>query len=148
MYKIEQGKIDWSADFSALADQYLEVKVRSNLRPKGSTNKGSGKGYGYSNGRFSSGTSGKTNLNENKPLYKLICHQWNYGTCSYGDKLCKRWHCCRMCADAGKVGEQHQASTHRGSQGRRFGRKVGGHHRSDQESVRIKMPQTRVLYHY
>ena len=48
---------------------------------------------------------------KNKSLYNSVCKQWNFGTCSFGDR-CNRWHVCWTCAEAGKVGEAHRASSH------------------------------------
>ena len=36
MVKLEQGRFDWTVDFSALAEQYLDKKARQNLRGKSS----------------------------------------------------------------------------------------------------------------
>ena len=124
MLKIEQGRIGWDEDFEALADTFIERKVRAGLRTKhgasGSSyrpnynNRGAGRGYrnqrgsynNYSNGQNNGNTSGRGN-----PLLKAICWQWNSGSCSFGTD-CKRWHCCRTCADSGKLGEKHPASSH------------------------------------
>ena len=121
MVKLEQGRLDWSADFSGLAEGFLDKKVRQNLRSKStgaatgtsysnrlSSNKNFNRGVNYRGGRFSSGNS--------KSLYPLICNQWNFGTCGYGDK-CRKWHVCWSCAEAGKPGEFHRASSHGSSGG-------------------------------
>ena len=109
----------WSDDFSALAEDFINKKVRLNLKPKfsgsysgGNFNKGSsyiGKGFKNSGQRGGFGRS--------KPVYGAICYQWNFGTCSYGED-CKRWHVCKTCGEAGKLGEKHKASTHENSGGR------------------------------
>ena len=132
LHKIEQGRVEWSEDFSALADSFIEKKMRSTLRANarqtstgygGSRARGYGRGTGYGsrnpgqrfNSNFNSSYNPNFNSNFNsgrgKPIYGAICWQWNSGTCSYGAN-CKRWHCCKACADAGKLGEQHKASSH------------------------------------
>ena len=116
MVKVEQGRLDWSADFSVLAEQYLDRKVRQNLRGKSTvaaagtsysnkfnSNKNFNKGFNSRGGRFGS--------SNNKSLYAMVCSQWNFGTCGYGDK-CRKWHVCWSCAEAGKPGEYHRASSH------------------------------------
>ena len=117
--KIEQRRIDWTADFSGLAENYIDKKVRLSMKakryPAGASSsykanystRNIGKGYG-ANFR-SNAASGN-----NRSLHGVICWQWNSSTCTYGDN-CKRWHVCRTCADAGKLGEPHKASTHAGS---------------------------------
>ena len=78
MIKLEQGRIDWAADFAELAGQFLEKRVRLSLRSRGSatggskpysnSNKSFGKGYGgHNEGRFG------YNSNKNRSLYALIC---------------------------------------------------------------------------
>ena len=85
----------------------------SNANPSmrnSATYRGRGRGAGYSNtnrGQFSSG----------RPLSAGLCYQWNNGNCTYGVD-CKRWHTCSYCANGGKLGEKHQASTHFGSAAR------------------------------
>ena len=119
MVKVEQGRMDWSTDFALVADQFLDKKVRLNLRGRGAaagTNSSSARtsysknfGKGFSaKGKFSSFS------NKSKSLYSLICRQWNYGTCGYGDR-CRKWHACWSCAEAGKPGEEHKASSHDGA---------------------------------
>ena len=127
MIKLEQDKIDWNSDFKKLADQYLDNKVRLSMKARGSStgnssgyrqysSKSPGKGVGgdFSN---SSGNKFNSNASKNKSLYPIICRQWNYGTCSYGEK-CKKFHVCWSCAEAGKLGEQHMASSHDTASGR------------------------------
>ena len=117
--KIEQGRVKWSDDFSVLAEEFIDKKVRLNLKPKfsgsysggSSFNRGSGYGKGYKNSSQRGGSS------RNKPVYGAICYQWNFGTCSYGED-CKRWHVCKTCGEAGKLGEKHKASSHETSGGR------------------------------
>ena len=101
-----------------LADQFLDKKVRQNLRSK---NTASGSGYpqksgGKSFGKgFSSSSSRQrygnnfSNSNKSKSLYALLCKQWNDGNCTFGDR-CKKWHICWTCAENGKMGEQYKAS--------------------------------------
>lgn len=119
MLKIEQERIDWWADFSVLADQYVDRKVRQSLRSKrfsagtnyqftSSSDSGPGKGLGGSN------YSSQNHTGKDQSLHSVICWQWNYSFCSYGDN-CKRWHACRTCAEAGKLGETHKASSHEDS---------------------------------
>ena len=119
MVKIEQGKLEWSDDFVALAESFIDKKVRSNMKSKstagyGATGKTSwyGKGntgfikkggYGYSSNNKFSGRS--------KPVYSSVCKQWNFNTCTYGER-CNRWHVCWTCAEAGKVGQTHKAVSH------------------------------------
>ena len=116
LIKIEQGRIDWTTDFSGLAENFIDKKVRLSIKAKrypagasssykaGYSSKNIGKGYG---------TNFKSNITSgnSKSLHGVICWQWNNGTCTYGDN-CKRWNVCRVCADAGELGEPHKASTH------------------------------------
>ena len=115
MVKVEQGRISWATDFSDLAEQFIDKKVRLTLRAKGAasyikpsqSSRNYGKGYGNSNNRYyNNSTSGK-----NKSLYSFVCWQWNNGSCSYGDK-CRKWHVCWSCAEDGKLGESHKSSSH------------------------------------
>ena len=121
MVKIEQKRLEWKADFAALGEEYLDRKVRLNLRTKG-TSAGSNDSY-KSYGRSSNSANfnpnrsyndvNKVNSNRfsndfNRYKLSLICHQFNAGACSYGDN-CKRWHTCKSCATAGKIGEKHKA---------------------------------------
>ena len=114
--KIEQGRVKWSDDFSALAEDFINKKVRLNLKPKfsgsnsgsSSFNKSSGYGKGFRN------SSQRGGFSRSKPVYGAICFQWNFGTCSYGED-CKRWHVCKTCGEAGKLGEKHKASSHENS---------------------------------
>ena len=120
MVKLEQGRISWSSDFSALAEQYIDKKVRLTLRARASTSgaashsktgyasRNYGKGYGSSNNRYDQSSSRN---NANKSLYTFVCKQWNGGSCSYGER-CRKWHVCWTCAEAGKLGEAHRASSH------------------------------------
>ena len=128
MLKIEQGRIDWSENFLTLADKFLDRRVRLNLRskgssagssaPRGSFNRGVSRGSGSSSNNFnSSSSSSRFSTNRSRPLNAVICHQWNTGTCSYGDN-CKRWHVCLYCAEGGKLGEPHKSSSHNSSAGR------------------------------
>ena len=115
MVKIEQGRINWRADFEALAESFIDKKVRLSVKSKnlnGANSSKSGfynKGYGF-NKNAGKGFN-KKYPGKNKPVYSSVCKQWNYGTCSYGDR-CNRWHCCWTCAENGKIGEAHKASSH------------------------------------
>ena len=119
MVKIEQGNLEWSDDFTALAESFIDKKVRGSFKSRSAAgNSSAGKtgwygkgnsnyikkgGYGYSsNSKF----KGKS-----KPVYNSVCKQWNFQTCTYGDR-CNRWHVCWTCAEAGKVGQEHKASSH------------------------------------
>ena len=122
MVKIEQGRIGWDEDFSALADAFIEKKVRGSLRTKqaasGSSNATRSSNYGQGAGRGFRGQPNQINTTgKGKPLYGAICWQWNSSTCTYGAD-CKRWHCCKTCAESGKLGEQHKASSHNSSSSR------------------------------
>ena len=109
MVKLEQGRIGWDEDFSVLANQFLDRKLRQTLKTRsqpasGGSNyrggyRGTGRNYRGSNPRGESG--------RNKWVY---CKQWNEGTCSYGIN-CKRWHVCCACGEAGKLGERHKSSS-------------------------------------
>ena len=124
MLKIEQGVADWSTDFGPLAEKFIDKKVRLGMRSRNSAGgryssgkssyggKSFGKGFGgYSGSNYQGGTG------KGKPLFGAVCHQWNYGTCTYGSS-CKRWHVCKACAETGKLGEQHKALSHDSSRSR------------------------------
>ena len=116
MIKIEQGRISWKTDFSDLAEKFLNHKVRLSLRSKGGA-AGSSSLYKPGRGSFPRGNGysgsrqGNYNAARGKPLYSPICKLWNSGTCSFGD-TCKYKHTCGTCAEAGKPGERHKASSH------------------------------------
>ena len=115
MIKIEQDRIGWDADFTSLAQDFVDKKVRLSMKTRytGASSsssyksrypdRGVGKGF--------RGSGQKNNGGKGKPLYGAVCWQWNVGTCTYGDN-CKRWHVCKTCAEQGKLGEQHKSSTH------------------------------------
>ena len=113
MVKIEQGRLDWASDFSGLAETFIDKKVRLSMKTKRypagasssykSGNSSRNIGKGYSSNFKSNGDTGR-----NKSLHGVICWQWNNGTCTYGDN-CKRWHACKVCTKAGKLGESHKA---------------------------------------
>ena len=117
MLKIEQDRINWSADFVALANQFLDKKVRMNLRLSHYSGRTSSsclsndsrqvQDWERSNFRYNNNSY----FNRSNFIYYAICYQWNCGECSYGSE-CKRWHVCRSCAAEGKLGEQHKASSH------------------------------------
>ena len=117
MTKLEQDRYDWATDFVDLANAYIDKKVRLSLKSKSSGNKAGASykkssGYSYSNGNKNfSKNSNRTFLGKSKMLHNSICRQWNAGACTYGDK-CNRWHVCWTCAEGGKVGELHKASSH------------------------------------
>ena len=122
MYKIEQDRLNWSSDFQALGKEFLDNKVRLNLRSRtpavskaSSSSEGRSSGRSFGSSRFNS--YNRFNQEKSKMLHTLICHQWNAGSCSYGDN-CRRWHICKSCADAGKIGEAHKSSSHSGSASR------------------------------
>ena len=117
MLKIEQGRISWMTDFNILSEQFLDKKVRQSLRSKAATSSGltqrsnfNGKSVGKGFNNF----NGRNFNNRNKSLYSVICKQWNSSLCTYGDR-CKKWHVCWTCAEAGRPGELHKASSHEAS---------------------------------
>ena len=119
MIKIEQERINWLTDFRELADKYVDQKVRLNLRSKSTytDNSYSSKANYHKDpvkvqGRSSDGYQSYSG--KGKFLQNVICWQWNFSSCSYGEN-CKRWHACRTCAEAGKLGESHKASSHENS---------------------------------
>ena len=121
MVKIEQDRINWLSNFTALADEYVDKKVMTSLRAKRTTaqstdmanyyyktvdQRGLGKVRGGSNYNY------QDKLDNSKFLQNVICWPlWNYSSCSYGDK-CKCWYACRTCTEAGKLGEPHKAPHH------------------------------------
>ena len=117
--KIEQDKIDWTADFDALAEDFIDRKVRLSLKSKSSTGASSNRSGNYNGGYNSSrrgfnrgtGYNDKRASSKNSSLYNSVCRNYNFGTCRFGSK-CKLWHVCWTCAEAGKPGEFHQAITH------------------------------------
>ena len=123
MVKLEQGRCDWATNFTELAEEYIDKKIRQNFKAKsgsGSSKAGSyyrkSSGNSYNNSYSNYNKNGGRGFNRNysgksKMLHNSICKQWNSGTCSYGDK-CNRWHVCWTCAEAGKVGEMHKSSSH------------------------------------
>ena len=118
MLKIEQGKINWTHKFSLLANDFVDEKVRQNLRGRASYSGGSSSSRGNftprGRGRGSGASYGGRNQGGSSRPLNLICWQWNNGNCTFGEG-CKKWHCCRACAENGKWGEPHQASTHQGA---------------------------------
>ena len=115
MVKIEQGKATWATDFSSLAESFVDKKVRLSLKARnfnsnaGSSYKGGNLGKSFGKGFKNQGFKGNTG--RGRPLYGAVCYQWNFGTCTYGND-CKRWHICKTCAESGKMGEYHKASSH------------------------------------
>ena len=115
MVKLEQDRLNWASDFSALAEAFIDKKVRLGLRSKYASSASStySKSSNYAKG-FNKGFKGQGQRNSagrGKPMYGVICWQWNYSSCTYGED-CKRWHVCKACAEAGKLGESHKASSH------------------------------------
>ena len=119
MTKVEQDRISWDDDFTDLANEFIDNKVRQSLREKSrsSGTRGNyrhlGKGYGYQQ-RSSYGTGNNNNPNS---TYNVVCKNWNQGSCSYGDR-CRRRHVCWTCHEVGKT-EHHKSSTHGASAGAR-----------------------------
>ena len=115
MVKMEQGRVNWGSDFTALAEEFIDKKVRLGLRskytPAGSSSFGKSNYYGKGVGKGFRSQNQFNSSGRGKPLFGVICWQWNNGSCSYGDS-CKRWHVCKTCAEAGKLGEHHKASSH------------------------------------
>ena len=125
MVKMEQGRYSWFMDFTELAEDYMDRKVRQSLRSKGLASGASypskasynGKSFGKATGSFNNRGNFQGNFqngnfqNRSKSLYAMVCRQWNFCSCYYNDR-CKKWHCCWTCAEAGKPGEAHKASTH------------------------------------
>ena len=111
--KIEQGRLHWSSDFMSLAEDFLNEKLREKLRSAKPSGAGS---QSYRNGSRGSGRGAGQPFrsNRSKGLYAMVCRQWNYGTCQFGDR-CKKWHVCWSCADSGKPGERHKAVSHNSS---------------------------------
>lgn len=129
MSKIEQGRLDWDSNFIEMAEEHIDNKLRKSYKSKSGAYAGSGrkgyfgyknqgnfnKGYGNSSKGYGSGNKGFNKYSgKNKSLYSSVCRQWNFGTCTYGDR-CNLWHICWTCADNGKVGEAHKGSTHENS---------------------------------
>ena len=112
MLKIEQGRIGRDDDFVALADAFIEKKVRVVVKSKYSSSgpraaaRASYFGQGHGAGRG----AGRGSYGRGRPMNETICWQWNAGTCSYGND-CRRLHHCKTCSEAGKPREQHKAST-------------------------------------
>ena len=131
MVKLEQGRIDWGADFTDLSDQHFEKKVRKLLRAKAAqpanTPAGSRAGYrNYGGGASGFGSSYNRSYDiRSKVVYSTVCKQWNEGSCTYGAR-CKRWHVCWACGEAGKLGEPHKST----SSGCPNSRRGGNHQRN------------------
>ena len=130
MLKIEQGRIGWEDDFISLADTFIEKKIRVSIKSKYTSSgpraaarasyygQGAGRGGASYNGQGAGrGSYGHGNQGRGRPMHETICWQWNSGTCSYGND-CRRLHHCKTCAETGKPGEHHKASTHPNSSAR------------------------------
>ena len=119
MTKIEQGRINWKTDFLVLAEKFLDHKVRLSLRSKGAV-AGQSSSYKPGKGSVPRGTGsygyrqGSYNTVKGKPSHSTVCKLWNSGTCGFGDR-CKYRHVCWTCAEAGKPGELHKATSHSNS---------------------------------
>ena len=125
MVKIEQEQLEWEDDFTALAEAFIDKRVRVIMKNKGTAGYSStgktgwygGKGNaGYSNYNKRGAYGYSSNMNsryrgKSKPVYNSVCKQWNFNTCTYGDR-CNKWHVCWTCAEAGKVGQEHKAVSH------------------------------------
>ena len=115
MTKLEQGRISWKFDFSELAGQFLEKKVRQSLLIKNQAASGPsssrngyrslGKGFGHFSNRNNFG------YGRNNSTYYNVCKKWNEGSCPFGDR-CRRRHVCWTCYETGKTGELHKSSSH------------------------------------
>ena len=116
--KVEQGRYEWTSDFVAMGEQFVDKKVRQNLKNKSSAggmnynSKSSGKGS-RNNKNYNSSNNSQNRSRSSQPG---VCRNWNFGTCTFAER-CNRLHVCCTCADAGKPGEQHKASTHENSRG-------------------------------
>ena len=109
MVKLEQDRISWTSDFVALADQFIDKKVRLSLRTKSQPTNSSGYRGGFRNSsRGFSGQNARSREGQNRFVFYNLCKQWNEGTCTYGAR-CKKWHVCRACGEAGKMGEPHKS---------------------------------------
>ena len=116
LLKIEQGVLTWDSDFSVLAENFIDKKVRASIKSRGSAagTSGTSKSGGYVGkgyGKSFKGSSSRANTGRGRSLHGAVCWQWNYTTCTYGND-CKRWHVCKSCAEDGKLGEKHKASSH------------------------------------
>ena len=111
LVKIEQGRFSWDTDFVAQSKEYMDKKVRQTLRQKVQATGISGNRGGYrSSGRGGYNSGYKSYDSQSRFAYYNLCRQWNAGNCTFGTG-CKKWHVCSGCWEAGKRGEQHQASS-------------------------------------
>ena len=115
MTKIEQRRINWKTKFIILADKFIEKKVRMTLTSQVLLSGNGAPHTGNSTYRnveksFDSCPS-KSQAENNLCLNSIVCKQFNFSFCSYGHR-CKRWHVCWACAEKGKMGEPHTASSH------------------------------------
>ena len=125
MVKLEQGRIGWDCDFTELANQFMEKKVRQGVRSRGSQAGGSNqkrfyrgyrRGYNGSQGGGNSSNVGNGSSSSYRSQYNSACRQWNNGTCTFGMR-CKMSHCCSTCAENGRYGD-HKAVNHGSESGR------------------------------
>ena len=120
MLKLEQCRITWQADFTELANQFVDKKVRQSLRAKSKSSNSTGSRSSFrSFGKGFSGSSQRDSYGRSSAAYFNVCKQWNQGTCFYGDR-CRRKHVCWTCYEEGKKDEHHKSSTH-GSSARSSG---------------------------
>ena len=117
MIKIEQDRIGWHTDFLLLANQFLDKKVRQNLRltirrPTSGNRISQRASYSHKNHGKEFGMNNFTNETDmDEYLYSRVCKQWNNGFCSFGER-CRKQHECWSCAKEGKMGESHRATAH------------------------------------
>ena len=100
MVKLEQRRYEWTSDFSALGNQFIDKKVRENLRYRNSSggsgqySKGSGKGARHSKSNPSPSGSSQ---NRGRSSHPGEFRNWNFGTCTFVER-CSRLHVCCTCA--------------------------------------------------
>lgn len=99
MLKVEQGRLNWGSNFTAVADKFLERKVRMSLKSRAysadryanyipSNSLSPGKGFRNSINAHNHHYNGFNTTNSNSSL-SVICRLWNSGFCSFGAG-CKR----------------------------------------------------------
>ena len=125
MVRLEQGRIGWDCDFTELANQFMEKKVRQGMRSRvsqaGGPNqkrfyRGYRRGFNGSQGGGSGSNGGSGSSGSYRSQYNSACRQWNNGTCTFGMR-CKMSHCCSTCAENGRYGD-HKAINHGSDSGR------------------------------
>ena len=110
MVKVEQGRIDWDSDFTLLANEFVDKKMRQLLRSKNQASSSSSNARNGFRG-FNRGYRNSYGKSNNSNTYYNVCKQWNEGTCTYGDK-CRKQHVYWTCYEARKTGELHNSSSH------------------------------------